>query len=280
MRNFIILFILLISMLPVSFAQNVGQNAGDTTKLINYTDIQGNRQGKWHRKYASGKTAFTGYFVMNKLIGEYKRYYESGVLKAVINYNKTGSVGYAVLYWDKKKRMADGKYINQNIKDSIWNYYGTDGVLKAQESYNSGIRNGAVKSFYPNGKQLTVINYKEGKKDGVWKTFYEDGKVRFETKHINDKRDGPFNVYFESGSVYLKGRYKNDFPDGKWIMYNADGTIWKEMEYVNGKLVNEEKYNEEFKKQMKEWEGMKGKIPEPNEGDFYKGGKSKGSNFE
>jgi antitoxin component YwqK of YwqJK toxin-antitoxin module len=280
MVKFVFLIIFILGSFSYIFAQNVGEKSADTTQLINYTDIQGNRQGKWHRKFASGKTAFTGYFVNNILIGDYKKYYESGILKAYIKYNKTGSVGYATLYWDNNKKMADGKYINQNIKDSIWNYYGTDGVIKALETYKSGIKNGACKSFYPSGKQLAVITYKEGKKNGIWKTFYEDGVSRFETFHINDKRHGSFIVHFENGKTYLKGNYKEDRPDGKWIKYNNDGTISKEMEYVNGKLIDQDKYDEEFQKQMKEWEGMKGKIPEPNEGDFYKGGSNKGSNFE
>ncbi len=279
MQKLLVLIIFVIIILPSVSAQNVGQKA-DTAKLINYTDIQGNRQGNWHRKFASGKTAFTGYFVSNKLIGDYKRYYESGTLKAYVKYNKTGSVGYANLYWDSSKKMADGKYINQNVKDSIWNYYGMDGVLKASESYKAGIKDGASKSYYPSGKQLMILTYKDGKKNGVWKTLYEDGIVRFETKHVNDKRDGSFNVYYENGRIYLKGKYKSDSPDGKWTTYNPDGTVLKEVEYINGHMVNEEKFDEEFKKQMKEWEGMKGKIPEPNEGSFYNGGGKNGSNFE
>lgn len=270
MRNFIALILLVISLTSFTFAQNIGQQSSDTTKLINYTDIQGNRQGNWLRKFESGKTAYTGYFVNNKLIGDFKRYYETGKLKAYIKYNKIGSVGYAVLYWNSETKMAEGKYINQNIKDSVWNYYYENGKLASTESYKEGAKDGAFKNYFVNGIQSQVLTYKNNKKDGLWKTFFENGSVRYETKHIKDKRDGPFNAYFEDGKLYLKAHYKNDMPDGKWTFYNKDGSLWKELEYINGKLVDEDKYNEEFKKQMLEWDKMKGKFSEPKEEDFFK----------
>lgn len=270
MRNLIVLITLIIGSIPLTFAQNIGQQSGDTTKLINYTDIQGNRQGKWQRKFESGKIAYTGYFVNNILIGDFKRYFETGKLKAYIKYNKTGSVGYAILNWNNETKMAEGKYVNQNVKDSIWNYYYESGKLAATESYKEGVKDGAFKNYFENGVLSQILTYKSNKKDGLWKTFFENGAVRYETKHINNKRDGPFNVYFDDGKLYLKAHYKNDMPDGKWTFYNKDGSIWKELEYINGKLVDEDKYNEEFKKQMLEWEKMKGKFKEPTEGDFYK----------
>jgi len=56
--RFFLAFVICINAISCTIAQNVGQKTGDTTALINYTDIQGNRQGKWIRKYDSGKIAY------------------------------------------------------------------------------------------------------------------------------------------------------------------------------------------------------------------------------
>jgi antitoxin component YwqK of YwqJK toxin-antitoxin module len=254
-----------------SYAQNVGQKDGDTV-IVNYTDIQGNRQGKWVRKYDEKRIAYEAYFKNNILIGDYKRYYKSGVLMVYIKYNKTGSVGYAKLYWDNKKVMAEGKYIKQNVKDSLWKYYDEEGLITSEEMYNAGVKDGVSKDYFKNGKTSEIMTIKNGKKNGIWKRFFESGGVRFETKHVLDKREGPFNVYYEDGKPYMLGHYKNDIPDGKWTIYNKNGSVEKVLEYINGKLVDQEKYDEEFKKEMKSWEQMKGKIPEPKESDFFKSG--------
>jgi len=268
MNRYLIILILIL-IYQVTVAQNVGQRGNDS--IINYTDIQGNKQGKWIRKYEKDKIAYIGYFKNNKLVGNYKRWYYSGALKADINYNDDGSIGYAKLYWDNGKLMAKGKYINQNIKDSIWEYYGTDGALLLKESYKNGVLNGNTVAYFRNGNRSKLAPYNNGKLDGTYKEYWEDisGLIRLEITYKNGVRYGPINVYYDNGKPYLKGEYFSDLPHGKWIIYYRDGKVEKEMEYYHGKLKNEEKYNEAFKQQMKKWEQMKGKIPEPTEEDFF-----------
>lgn len=263
----LIVILFLISIVSV-MAQNVGQPGNDS--IVNYTDIQGNKQGKWIRKYDKDKIAYMGYFKNNMLVGNYKRWYYSGALKAEINYNEEGSVGYAKLYWDNGKLMATGKYINQNVKDSIWQYYGTDGILMLKESYKNGVLDGNTVAYFRNGNRSKLAPYTNGKLNGIYKEYWEDnGITRLEIYYKDGVRYGAINVFYENGKPYLKGNYFCDLPHGKWIVYFKDGKIEKELDYYHGTLKNEDKYNEEFKQQMKKWEQMKGKIPEPTEEDFY-----------
>ncbi|MGQ9848080.1 MAG: toxin-antitoxin system YwqK family antitoxin [Bacteroidales bacterium] len=260
--------ILFLMNIILSVAQNVGQPGNDS--IINYTDIQGNKQGKWIKKYDKDKIAYIAYFKDNKLVGNYKRWYYSGALKAEINYNADGSVGYAKFYWDNGKLMATGKYINQNVKDSIWQYYATDGVLMLKESYKNGVLDGNTIAYFRNGNRSKLAPYTNGKLNGIYKEYWEDnGNTRLEIYYKDGVRYGPINVFYEDGKPYLKGNYFSDLPHGKWIVYFRDGTIEKELDYYHGNLKDEEKYNKEFKEQMKKWEQMKGKIPEPTEEDFF-----------
>ena len=133
------ILIILVFIATNLFSQNVGEK-GDS--LVNYTDINGNKQGFWKKTYKNGRLAYTANFVNDKLIGEYKRFYSvtSKPMLEII-YDKEQS-GMAKLFWDTGKLMAFGKYINKNIKDSVWNFYGIDEKLMATVIYDKGIKNG------------------------------------------------------------------------------------------------------------------------------------------
>lgn len=264
----LLIFIFFWLFLVTVSAQNVGQPGNDS--IINYTDIQGNKQGKWMKKYKNGTIAYIGYFKNNMLVGTYKRWYTSGALMCEINYNYDGSVGYARLYWDNGKLMAKGKYINQNIKDSVWEYYGVDGKLMRRETFVKGVLNGDSYSFYRDGKPSCHATYKNGKLDGIYREFWEDnGQVRLEIHYKDSVRYGPLRVYYYNGKMYIDGNYYDDLPHGKWKIYKENGTLDRELEYIRGHLKDEEERDRAFAKQVLEWEKIKGKIPEPREEDFF-----------
>jgi antitoxin component YwqK of YwqJK toxin-antitoxin module len=250
------------------YSQNVGQPGNDS--IINYTDIQGNKQGKWIRKYDKNKIAYVAYFKNNKLVGNYKRWYYSGALKADINYNDDGSIGYAKLYWDNGKLMAKGKYINQNVKDSVWEFYGVDGALMRKETYVNGVLHGPSYSYYRTGIVSRKAIYNNGLIDSIYREYWDEtGLTRLEIHYVKGVRNGPIKVYYDDGKVYLSGYYKNDLPEGKWIVYYRDGTVEKELEYIKGLLKDEDERNREFAKKILELDKLKGKIPEPKEEDFF-----------
>lgn len=254
------------------FAQNVGEK-GNQDSLINYTDIQGNKQGKWTKNYKSGKKAYEANFRNNKLVGEYKRWFASGQLMAHVKYNEQGDVGYAKIYYDTGVICGEGKYVNQNVKDSIWKFYGTDGKLMSEVSYKKGKLDGQSKSFFRNGKVSEVITYKDSVKEGLWRRYYEEGGTEMETMHVKGKRQGVFQVFYPKGNLKIKGRYFNDLPSDKWTYYNQDGSVEKELEYdKKGRLKNQDEVDAEFTKQVQEWDKLKGTIPEPNEKSFFKSG--------
>ncbi len=251
------------------FCQNVGE--GDKKdSIINYMDIQGNKQGKWTKNYKSGVKAYEATFKNNKLVGQYKRYFTSGSIMADIKYNETGDVGYAKIYYDTKVICGEGKYVNQNVKDSIWKFYGTDGALISEVSYKNGILDGPSKSFFRNGQVSELITYKDSLRDGLWRRFYEEGGTLMETMHVQSKRHGGFQVFYPNGILKIKGKYWKDLQVGKWVHYNNDGSVEKELEFVNGRLKNQDEVDTEFTKQLIEWDKLKGTIPEPSENSFFR----------
>ncbi len=263
MRYITLLVLILISI--NIFSQNVGQK-GDTLK--NYKDINGFKQGYWEKPYKNGQIAYKAYFVNDKLVGDYIRYYSNGIKMLTIKYDKNQS-GYAVLYWDTGKKMAEGKYINTNVKDSVWRFYGIDGALMATETYKNGIRNGLSQSFYRNKKVSEEIGWKNGKKNGIWRKYYDSGKIRMETRYINNELDGIFHVFYKTGRMYIDGGYKADLKNGVWNFYDKQGKLDKTIEYINGIATNQDELDSIETEMIKGWEKQKGKYKEPDENMFY-----------
>jgi uncharacterized protein len=266
MRFGFYILICLIFLSSLLFSQNIGQH-GDT--IINYIDINGNKQGHWEKKYRNGNIAYKADFKNNKVIGEYKRYYESGPVKSIIKYDKYGNKGKVVFFWDDGTKMAVGNYVNQNVKDSIWLYYATDGILIMLESYKNGKKDGISKKFWRNGKPSQEVPWENDMVNGAYREFYESGKTLVETGYKKGVNDGLFFRYYESNRIAIKGFYKNNMEEGKWQYFDSKGNLLYEIEYKNGVPVNEKQLNEEFKKQMKEWDRNKGKFSEPNDKMFF-----------
>lgn len=242
--------------------------------VINYLDINKKKQGKWVKPYDNGKTAYEAFFINDIPVGEYKRYYYNGKLKAKINYSKDNSgKGKAVLYWDNGVKMAEGNYININVKDGIWKMYGIDGALMVKITYSNGKKNGEEIKYFRNHNPSEIITWKNDVKNGVWRQFYEDGKTRLETLYKNGYREGVFQMFYETGRYYVKGNYHLDLRDGKWDYYDKSGKVWKTIEYDFGKPLNEAELGLELSKQLDKWEKERGTIPEPTLENMMNGGR-------
>jgi antitoxin component YwqK of YwqJK toxin-antitoxin module len=230
-------------------SQNVGQY-GDS--LINYTDINGMKQGYWKKAYPNGNTAYEGFFLNDKPVGTFKRYHENGKLSTVLQCEKDTFRCRAELFSVNQKLTAKGNYYQQK-RDSIWNFYSESQRLIAVESYKEGMRHGEFITFYENGNRAEVIQYKMDKEDGVWRRYYPGGQVKLETLYRNGLRNGPFYVYYESVRDKAWIFYLEDLPESKTL----------EVKYEKGKAMNQDELDQKEMDQFKEFERNKGKIEEP-----------------
>ncbi len=263
-----LLLVIILIMSGESFSQNVGQK-GDT--LRNYTDINGNKQGYWEKKYKNGNIAYQVTFKNNKIIGTYKRYYENGQVFALINYPAhPDSLSEATYFWDDGKLLAKGHFIEQKLKEGLWTYYNTEEKKSAEINYTHGVLNGNKTVYYHSGTPSYKATYKNGVKDGVEVRYYDNGEKETEQQIKNGKFEGKIYVYYPSGKFKIMGSYKNNLKDGKWTFFNTSGEVDYTIIYHNGKAENEDELNEKFTNQVKEWEKMKEKIPEPTEEMFFK----------
>ena len=217
-----------------------------------------------------------GYFNNDKPVGEFKRYYPNGTLKASMYYLKDQKTIRAKLYFKEGPLFAIGKYCGKE-KDSTWHYYSTDSVLLMVETYKNGLKQGVTKKYFWNGQLLEEKGWKDGKLHGVWRQYYPDGNIAMVTRHVEGKRDGMFQTFYENGRLQIQGNYKNSKMHGKWTFYDKDGKEEKTIVYSQGEARNEEKLDKKFNDQVEKWE--KNKLPEPSIENFVKSRQKSGMDY-
>jgi antitoxin component YwqK of YwqJK toxin-antitoxin module len=264
MRGLVIIFIFITG---VAYAQS--PVSGDT--VFNQSDKQGFKQGYWKGFYPNKKIKYIGFFKDNKPVGTFKRYYDDGVIKAIMVYNATGTRAFTTLFYQNGTRAAEGNYFGTQ-RDSTWNYFSYyDNTLKGSEKFVNGKKEGLSVSYYSTGKVSQELNYKNDLKHGIWRQYYDNGVLKISGAYTAGKRTGAFIVNYPSNKPEWRGNYANDIKNGKWIHYNPDGTVESEIEFINGIATNSEELNDRESKILEKLEKMKGSIPEPEENSFMQG---------
>jgi antitoxin component YwqK of YwqJK toxin-antitoxin module len=206
----------------------------------NKLDAAGKKQGHWIKLDANKKKVYDGNFVNNKPVGKVSYYYESGIVKAEMNFSKNGTIAYAKLFHPGGKLMGVGKYVNEK-KDSLWIYYDEEEVLLSKETYINGVKNGVSTVYYRTGQISETKTWKNGVLDGPVTKYFESGQVKYKGQCINGKVEGKVTYYHSSGKIDAEGLYKNDLKEGEWKYFAEDGKVKRMDKYVNGTIVGGDK---------------------------------------
>ena len=209
----------------------------------NFTDASGKKQGKWVKKYESGKTRYTGTFKNDVPVGTFTYYFErEGGKMSEISYRGTTGVGYAKLYHRSGVIQAEGIY-NAQLKDSTWTYYSRTGVLTQREDYSKGILNGVQLTYWENGRVSQRLEFKEGVEYGNWIRKWDDGILRTKGYYNAGQLEGECKFFDEEGKLIAKGEYHNGKKHGTWY-YFEDNKLTRKEVYRYGTLESETNYNE------------------------------------
>ena len=131
-----------------------------TDSIVNYTDINGMKQGYWVKKDMNGQKIYEGYFKNNIPYGEMKRYHGNGVLKALMVFDKTNQSKVNVTYFDDTGELSAKGYFYDKQRDSLWQYFGAGAILVGEEHYIKGLRTGVSKSSTRAEKSLKRFGIK------------------------------------------------------------------------------------------------------------------------
>lgn len=237
--------------------------------VFNQTDANNLKQGWWTKSYPDGTIMYKGFFKDNKPVGEMRRYYENGALKASLVYDNKGEYAHARLLYADGQIAATGVYCG-SLKDSTWCYYSYyDHSLTTREIYSKGKRNGLMVNYYNNGNPSERITWVNDKKNGPWEQFFADSTLKLKASFKDDQLEGEFLVNYDTGKPYLKGGYKKGLRDGKWIFFNEEGKTDMELTYQDGVTPDAEKLDARQEELFRLIEENKGKFEEPDETNFH-----------
>ena len=230
-------------------------------EAVNKTDTKGQKQGKWVSRYPGGNPKYEGYFYQNKPIGEWKRFHENGKIKAIMTYRSNSERVMASLFDEEGKLYAKGVF-EGTLRDSTWEFYSGE-LLLSIENYHLGKKNGKAIGFDQNGKKIWERELKNDLPDGNEVQFDPSGIKRKEIYYKEGKRNGPAFFYDENGVKTLEGGYMDDLSDGIWKFFGKDGKLQYQIEYNKGEVVNKGAIDTLQINTFKQYDKIKGKIPEP-----------------
>ena len=95
--------------------------AGNDT-VFNQTDQNGLKQGFWRKYHDNGTVMYEGFFVNDKPVGVFKRYYDDKAIQSVMDFKDDGKTASARIFYNNGLLAGEGLYVDQQ-KDGEWKYY-------------------------------------------------------------------------------------------------------------------------------------------------------------
>jgi len=236
----------------------------------NQSDAAGRKQGYWEATDSNGRLVYAGYFKDDRPVGEMKRYFPTGGVRVIMNYDNTGTNVRARFFAQNGELAAQGNYIGAQ-RDSVWLYYSNyTKTLSHRVEYTAGKQNGKAQSFYPDGSVAEETIWKDGLKEGPSKQYFNSGQVKTTANYFNNKLEGAFTGFFPAGMKEIEGAYRQGAPDGEWKRYDEKGVLISTVKYAGGIITNLDELEaaqQEFFKKVAEQEG---RIPEPTIEDMMR----------
>ena len=113
-------------------------------------------------------------------------------------------------------------------------YFDT-GILKIQEIFDNGQRDGVQKEYYDTGKVKGIMNWNKGKPHGEVLGYYPTGGISGISNMTNGKVDGEVKLYYENGNIKQISHYKDGLSHGKCECYYSN----KQLKFIHRTINGE-----------------------------------------
>jgi antitoxin component YwqK of YwqJK toxin-antitoxin module len=219
----------------------------------NTIDKKGFKQGAWAKYYPDNKTPiYTGQFKDNMPIGEFRYFFPSGKVKAIIQHQAKINLSYAWLYYENEQLMAEGRYKYMK-KDSLWINYNSQGYVLSREEFQADKLNGLRVTYYLEGqgedeeKMLTIENYKDSLLEGSYESFYSKGLVKEKGNYVKNKKEGEWQTFHPNGVMESRMTFKNNLAHGWAYGFDPKGKLYGKKMHRNGVLLEGEELDNYLK---------------------------------
>lgn len=146
----------------------------------------------------------------------------------------TGCAGRGGEKIDQAQAVNDTVSVPDTGYTGIKQYMSGDRIIK-EVTFENGVRQGVMKSFYTDGRVRQTFWYENGLRQDTAKWLYEDGKVFRSTPYKNDTIDGIQQQYYKSGRLKAKLEYKKGYRTLSFQEFTPDGKL---VENYPGLVVN------------------------------------------
>ena len=168
------------------------------------TQVKGQTEGELLLFYPDGTVESRSQYVNGIMTGPSTGYFPDGKVQRTANYVDDKPVGDSIEYYpDGKvanKRTHSGHYVLRSEQR-----FSRAGVLMVQKQWNAGGREeGALRSWYADGKPRQLIEYVDGERQGWTRHWRADGSVESECRYVADEAQG------ECTGVSAKMSYTED----------------------------------------------------------------------
>jgi len=91
-----------------------------------------------------------------------------------------------------------------------------------------------IRQYFSNTTLSYEVTFKNGVRNGLMKTFYPDGRLRQTFWYENGTREDTAIWFYEDGKIFRKTAFKRDSMNGLQIQYYKSGKVKAKLEFVNG----------------------------------------------
>lgn len=105
---------------------------------------------------------------------------------------------------------------------------------KKKEKDKTPVKDGVVRTHYPNGKVKTEVTVQNGKRNGKALEYYADGRKMLEINYVDGKNSGLTTRYYQNGNVFEETMYENGKMHGIRKKYRENGKLSTEASYHYG----------------------------------------------
>jgi len=212
----------------------------------NKTDAKGNKQGPWVKYHPNSKVMlYSGQFKDNHPVGEFRYFYPSGAVKAIVQHESLHH-SFAWYYYENEQLMSLGKYVDQ-LKDSVWMNYNAGGFLVSKEPFKNNKLNGEKIIYYVANqvetgeiKALSVEHFSDSVLHGSYQAFFSSGKMKEQGNYTFGLKEGVWETFHPNGSIASRVKFKQGKAYGYMYVYDEEGEESYKVFYLKGVKLSQE----------------------------------------
>jgi uncharacterized protein len=223
----------------------------------NYTAER--EDGVWKYYYSNGQPEKTGAFKNSIAVGEWNFYDADGMLNETRNFSADGKwQGDNTVYFNGKLHHrltykndmvvkytafdSQGKELASSGSDNgtfAVKYYGLNGYLSAEGSYQKGKTHGNWVYYYPEGTKRSEYTYVDGLIQGKATEYFHNGQPKFYFNYKDGRLHGYLQEFYVHGQLKKEGWYQDDLKQQQWLEYYTNGQLESNYYYINGETTDQ-----------------------------------------